>query len=399
MKKIHVKHIGPISDSGVLNLAPITFFCGRQGSGKSTLAKLISTCLWLEKALVKGSKTIKYVTSYSRFKKELCGYHRLADFFSPESYLRYESDFFVFTYQKGKFDVQEKDLQHFLMPKVMYVPAERNFMVAIEHAEKIKKLPLSLQTLQDEYLRALNRAKGTLPLHVDEVKLQYDKLNKVTWVVGEGYKTKAYQAASGFQSIAPLVVVSDYLAGMVKEKAEEPMSAEDEDKERLRKEIQKIQSNSKFTDEIKNLLMERLNSLLKIDCFWNIVEEPEQNLYPQSQRTILNVLTQNFNQSPHNGLIITTHSPYMINYISLNIKAGAVAEKCPNRAEAISSVVPKESWLKAEQVKVFEIQPDGSVIELEKYEGMPSDNNYLNNALAETNVLFDQLLEIEDGNY
>ena len=167
MKKIHVKHIGPISDSGVLNLAPITFFCGRQGSGKSTLAKLISTCLWLEKALVKGSKTIKYVTSYSRFKKELCGYHRLADFFSPESYLRYESDFFVFTYQKGKFDVQEKDLQHFLMPKVMYIPAERNFMVAIEHAEKIKKLPLSLQTLQDEYLRALNRAKGTLPLHVD----------------------------------------------------------------------------------------------------------------------------------------------------------------------------------------------------------------------------------------
>ena len=229
------------------------------------------------------------------------------------------------------------------------------------------------------------------------MKLQYDKLNKVTWVVGEGYKTKAYQAASGFQSIAPLVVVSDYLAGMVKEKAEEPMSAED--KERLRKEIQKIQSNSKFTDEIKNLLMERLNSLLKIDCFWNIVEEPEQNLHPQSQRTILNVLTQNFNQSPHNGLIITTHSPYMINYISLNIKAGAVAEKCPNRAEAISSVVPKESWLKAEQVKVFEIQPDGSVIELETYEGMPSDNNYLNNALAETNILFDQLLEIEDGNY
>ena len=150
---------------------------------------------------------------------------------------------------------------------------------------------------------------------------------------------------------------------------------------------------------MKNLLMEELNSRLKIDCFWNIVEEPEQNLYPQSQRTILNVLTQNFNQSPHNGLIITTHSPYMINYISLNIKARAVAEKCPDCAEAISSVVPKESWIKAEQVKVFEIQPNGSVIELEKYEGMPSDNNYLNNALAETNILFDQLLEIEDGNY
>ncbi len=393
MKTIHVRHIGPINDSGVLHLAPVSLFCGRQGSGKSTLAKLFSTCLWLEKALVKGNVTIKHVTSYSRFKKELCGYHRLTDFFSAESYLRYESNFFVFTYAESRFNVEAKEQQHFLMPKVMYVPAERNFMVAVEHAEKIKKLPPSLQTLQDEYLHALREAKGTLPLYVDQVALQYDKLNKVTWVVGKEHKTKVNQAASGFQSIAPLMVVSDYLSGMVNGKTE---SISIEEKNRFRKEIQKILSNKKYTDEMKNLLIENLNSQLKIDCFWNIVEEPEQNLYPQSQRMVLNALLKNFNQSPHNGLIITTHSPYMLNYISLNIKAGMIAKKQPDCAKAVSNVVPRESWLDAEQVKVFEIQ-DGTVTELRKYEGMPSDDNFLNNALAETNNLFDQLLEIENG--
>lgn len=395
MRTIQVKYIGPISDSGQLDITPITLFCGRQGSGKSTLAKLISSCLWLEKGLVKGDMTIKYITNYSRFKKELCGYHQLTEFFTAQSFLCYESDFFVFTYSDGRFYVKEKDKEHFLMPKIMYVPAERNFMVAVEHAERIKKLPASLQTLQDEYLRALKAMKGVASLYVNDANIQYDKLNKVTWIVGDGFKTKANQAASGFQSIAPLVLVSDYLAKMVNNETTLVMSVEERNV--LRKEILKIQSNKKYTDEMKTLLLESLNSKLKLDSFWNIVEEPEQNLYPLSQRTVLNVLVKDFNQSPHNGLIITTHSPYILNYLTLNIKAGMMAEKQEDRVDKIKEIVPQTSWLKADQVTVYEIRNDGTVSSLEKYEGMPSDDNYLNNALAETNILFDRLLEIENG--
>lgn len=395
MRTIQVKYIGPISDSGQLDITPITLFCGRQGSGKSTLAKLISSCLWLEKGLVKGDMTIKYITNYNRFKKELCGYHQLTEFFTAQSFLCYESDFFVFTYSDGRFYVKEKDKEHFFMPKIMYVPAERNFMVAVEHAERIKKLPASLQTLQDEYLRALKAMKGVASLYVNDASIQYDKLNKVTWIVGEGFKTKANQAASGFQSIAPLVLVSDNLAKMVNNETTLTMSVEE--RNILRKEILKIQSNKKYTDEMKTLLLETLNSKLKLDCFWNIVEEPEQNLYPLSQRTVLNVLVKDFNQSPHNGLIITTHSPYILNYLTLNIKAGMMAEKQEDRVDKIKEIVPQTSWLKADQVTVYEIRNDGTVSSLEKYEGMPSDDNYLNNALAETNILFDRLLEIENG--
>lgn len=395
MRTIHIRHIGPIQDSGLLHLAPVTFFCGKQGSGKSTITKLISTCLWLEKALVKGDLTIKYVTSYNRFRKELCGYHLLTDFFRENSYLKFESDYFVFKYEDGRFSVVEKDKEHFKIPKVMYVPAERNFMVSIEHAEKIRKLPAALQTLQEEYIRALNAIKSSKSLYVGQVAVQYDKLNKITWLIGEGFKIKANQAASGFQSIAPMVLVSDYLADLVENDDSEPMSVEERNS--LRREIEKIQRNKKFTDEMKGLLIESLNSKLKLDCFWNIVEEPEQNLYPRSQREILNVLLKNFNRTIGNGLIITTHSPYILNYLSLCIKAESVAVKSPLLMEAVSRIVPTDSQVNAENVKVFEIQPDGTVSELEKYEGMPSDDNFLNMALAETNDLFNQLLDIEHG--
>ena len=40
-------------------------------------------------------------------------------------------------------------------------------------------------------------------------------------------------------------------------------------------------------------------------------------------------------------------------------------------------------------------EKNGSITKLEMIEGIPSDKNYLNESLAEGNLLFDSLLEIE----
>lgn len=48
------------------------------------------------------------------------------------------------------------------------------------------------------------------------------------------------------------------------------------------------------------------------------------------------------------------------------------------------------------QVVVYEISEQGEVHRLPTYDNMPSDNNFLNNYLAETNDLFNELLEIEE---
>jgi ABC-type cobalamin/Fe3+-siderophores transport system ATPase subunit len=41
MTTIHVKHIGPIVDSGEVRVTPVTLLIGKQSSGKSTLMKLL----------------------------------------------------------------------------------------------------------------------------------------------------------------------------------------------------------------------------------------------------------------------------------------------------------------------------------------------------------------------
>ena len=53
IKKIRIREFGPIKESGELDISSVMLFCGQQGSGKSTIAKLISTCSWLEKTLVR----------------------------------------------------------------------------------------------------------------------------------------------------------------------------------------------------------------------------------------------------------------------------------------------------------------------------------------------------------
>jgi hypothetical protein len=46
-------------------------------------------------------------------------------------------------------------------------------------------------------------------------------------------------------------------------------------------------------------------------------------------------------------------------------------------------------------VQVYELE-DGIIKKLPNFHGIPSDNNYLNKSLADTNSLFDELLEIEE---
>lgn len=395
MRIIHVKQIGAIVDSGEITISPVTVFCGQQGSGKSTLAKLISTCLWIEKALVKGEITEKYATGYNHFRKQLCGYHGIDGFFRADSYLLYKSNRFTLKYEEQHFYVEERAEEAFPMPKIMYVPAERNLLVAIEHAERIRKLPASLLSLQSEYINALQAIKGQMQLPIDGVAVQYDRLNKVTWFNGMNFRVPAQHAASGFQSVAPLSLVTEHLSRIVEEGNGGPLSSAE--MEKLRQEVTRIQTNGKLSEEVKNIMIENVNKRYVLDCFLNIVEEPEQNLYPTTQRNVLNLLLANLNRHKGNMLVITTHSPYILDYLCINVKAFQVSQKVAGRADDIARIVPQGSWVDPNQVAIYEIQDDGSVEKLQVYDGVPSDNNFLNNALAETNMLFGELMDIEEN--
>lgn len=70
-------------------------------------------------------------------------------------------------------------------------------------------------------------------------------------------------------------------------------------------------------------MLRNISSRFKYSRFVNIVEEMEQNLYPESQMNVLFDLLNDANKMDLNRLVLTTHSPYVINYLTLAAKAFA----------------------------------------------------------------------------
>ena len=64
--------------------------------------------------------------------------------------------------------------------------------------------------------------------------------------------------------------------------------------------------------------------------------------------------------------------------------------------EKMDGVLPRSSAVRPKDVFIYEITPKGEIQLLRNYDGIPSDSNFLNSALSQTNDLFDVLLEIQD---
>ena len=104
------------------------------------------------------------------------------------------------------------------------------------------------------------------------------------------------------------------------------------------------------------------------------------------------------NSTVGNRLLLTTHSPYILNYLSIAVKAGNVLSSLKDKSakQQVGLVVPESSAVASDSLYIYECNADGTIKRLEDYNGIPSDENHLNEILAETNELFDRLLEIEE---
>ncbi len=408
MSKIRIKNVGPIksgleANGGFVDFKGVTIFIGNQGSGKSTIAKVYSTMSWIEKALVRGDFTESYLSRYNRFEKQLT-YQNISNYLSDESEIEYIGKAYSFKYINNKLIINKNKQQgNYNFPKIMYIPSERNFVSSVDRPDLVKRLPLPLYTFLEEYEDAKQNIEDEVILPLDNVKFEYRKQNKKSWLIGANYKIELLEASSGFQSVVPLFLVTQHLTKIIKSNgnsSRREISVHEEKK--IRKEIDKILSNKSISDDVRRVLLEKLSARFKYACFKNIVEEPEQNLYPTSQKTILFELLKSKNNLDKNELVITTHSPYIINYLTLAIKAFFVKERILNSKdpkhlmEELSLIVPLDAVLNPSSVVIYQLSKNGTIEILDNYRGLPSDENYLNNFLTESNESFVNLIEIED---
>ena len=432
MSRIKIRNFGPIRDGfvdndGWMEINKVTVFIGNQASGKSTAAKLVSVFSWLEKNIVRNSIS-KDQLNEAVFKNQ-CYRQELAEYFLPNTLLKYEGDVCNFEYEEEthsfKMRINVNKYENYVMPKIQYVSAARNLLTILYNIslqnivdnkgniiDMASNIPFMVRELNKEYLKALSElAQNGFPLPISDTSVYFQ--NYSTFIVTKGTRISMSAASSGIQSITPLLLVSRYLSDEVqKEVLDKVQNIDNNLKDRIEGELAKEEGNlsEKFKqlysfgkeiltkEEDVTLLKEKLKRFIP-SSFVNIVEEPEQNLFPTSQQKVINSLLECNNALASNKLIITTHSPYIIGYLSLAIKADELYQKAKKEevVNQINEIVPRKSAVSHQDVVIYELdENDGTIRELDNYKGIPSSKNYLNRELAEKNELYAQLLDIED---
>lgn len=407
MSKIRIRNFGPIKegnqeDDGWIDVNKVTIFIGNQGSGKSTVAKTISTMSWLEKSLNRGD--IKNISSndFCRFFE----YQRIRHYFKENStYIEYIGDAFHIIYEHNNKPpiIKKTDSLAYIVPQIIYIPAERNFLSTISEAFKVKGLPENLFSFAEELRKAqqdLNGKKIELP--IGNYVYEYNEFEKASYISESDYRINITEASSGLQSFIPLYIVSKSLSYAIYESQnKENRSLNVDQAVRLSNEIMDIMNDNSLSGDEKATKANRVRNKYFNKCFYNIVEEPEQNLFPSSQWEMLKSLLEFNNMTEGNKLLMTTHSPYIINYLSVAIQANFVKKKISeensNLFKALNKIVPAKSTVQATDVSIYQFdEKKGSLKKLPHYEGIPSDKNYLNESLDHGNKLFDKLFEIEE---
>ena len=395
---IQIENFGPIyGKTESIPIKKLTVFIGPQGSGKSTIAKLVSCFTWLEKALVKG--IVKASLKKEELKRHF-KFNQIDDYLTPATKLVWKGINFNITYENEKVVIEPKDTDYYHIAKIMYVPAERNFLSSFRFSELklIDKLSQSLLAFLIEFDNSKSIIKKGISLPIKDVLLEYDKLNDIISIRKNEKKVYLENAASGFQTMTPLFLVteflSDLLAGNIKQENEEfsfkDMDTFEKDVERLFNELK--HSNVDIKSLKKNLI--KISSKYSPSYFFNIVEEPEQNLFPNSQKNVMEHLLKCLNKNKYNRLLITTHSPYILETINNII----YADRLKDIGKNVDSVISPEYHVSYNDVSAYMVK-DGTVQNIKVDDIKQIDPSEVDSCSDIINNDYTRLEEIEYGKY
>lgn len=397
MCRIKVKNFGPIregmADDAWIDVKKVAVFIGSQGSGKSTIAKLISCFSWIEKMLLRGDYQSKYFIDDCRFRKNCLAYHRIDDFLREQSYMAYEGESYSITYADGQLSVKELcPHENAALKQVLYVPAERNFISNVKSFKGFKNLSPAFSSFIDDFQSLKESLKGDVPLPINQASVEYDDVNDVFNIKGEDYKLRLMAASSGFQSLTPLFLISRYYTQKVYAAAHSRAESELEERTKFKKIVEQIWADLSLSEEQKYDALSVIAKRFTASSLFNIVEEPEQNLYPSSQRELLYQLLEYNNTLEANKLIITTHSPYIVNYLTLAVLASQVGD---SKQEALSKLINPAAVLAGDQVSIYACdEKDGSIRLLQAQHGCPTSQHALNEFLGDSNDVFSDILSL-----
>ncbi len=373
MIKLKIDNFGPIKHAE-LDFKKVNILIGQQGAGKSCILKIAAFCMWVEKVCNTG----RNITQKAYIKKRFLEYFKLEDYVvvadSNYSEISYSGNRLKISFRFKKNEDNWVKIDNSGKPstfkRVAYIPAERCLVSTIPNLLDIRlQDTCTLQYLVDwEQAHKYYNIKHRLDILDLNAEFYNDSQSNIDYLLiddnnGLPKQIKFSNAASGFQSIVPICVLTNYYLN-------------NDDTTSVRE---------KLSDEHKDQLSTQGDCVL-------FLEEPEANLFPETQNNLVRWLFSALNNGFDNSLFIATHSPYILSAFN-NLIQASNSSNDTNIAE-IQNIMQMKQFVKFEDISVFEVA-DGTVKDIKNYEMRIIDANAIDSVSEIINEQFSKLLEYE----
>ncbi|MDM1525551.1 ATP-binding protein [Myroides odoratimimus] len=419
-KKLVIKNIGPIKAVD-FKINKVNVFMGRQSSGKSTIAKILSFCNWVEKDISIHQTFEKYVSEETYFVDKLETFHKLKGYLNSKSYIKYIGDAIDIELINNKVLVKWLDSRfEYKRTKISYIPSERS-MVILPEMEKLELPNNYLKSYLYDWLdtRKFYTSENKFELLDIGARYYFSLENKESHISSDSYDILLSQASSGVQSVTPLLTMvhnliiniyeqdnsSSYELDEIKAKVTQLIISEfvikpyyNEDYVEEERKIKIKELNDKIADKDETVLklfqnyLTIRNNIFKTQRTNLIIEEPEQNLFPSTQKKLCYRLLEYLKTDLDHSLTITTHSPYILYALNNCILSKIVEDKIPEKLKNRASCI--QSSIRPQEISVYEIK-EGELVNIQQENGLIG-NNFFDHQMKEVMDDFYLLLNFLD---
>lgn len=431
MTRLYIRNIGPIREID-LELKPVMVFIGPQSSGKSTLAKIISFCSWLEKDAV-SRQSVSYV-DMEFVKTELLAFHKLENYINEDSFIKYESNVISFVCDFKNLSLKRSEgFAEAVDGKIAYIPSERH-VVNLPGIQSLSFKKNNIRSFVFDWFDSHTSFTKDKPLELDGLNAKYyydDAKEQDVIEMHDGKVLPLDDASSGLQSSTPLYVYLKYLTEWIfenepkisyerKQRIEKALALKYADfaiKEEQRTiPIEKMEDFYQF--ESTKRLADRLHSIINAMKQTNlddaevrnflepflaidqglyhphytkiIIEEPEQNLFPETQSRLVRYIFKQI-QAGRDNIVITTHSPYILSTLNNLIYAYNIGQEF---REDVGAIIPSDVWVNYDDVAAYMLS-EGTLVSMMDDELKQLKAEMIDEVSSELNEEYERLLDIE----
>lgn len=425
MHELTIDKLGPIQHCK-LPIKPYMVLTGYQASGKSTIAKAIYFFRTLKDDIYQQIIRRKYEQIVNQQQYSVVGSDRKArkltgDFESATrnkflstfgtSYSMERDMKLSYRYSDGvTVTIKLERGSNSLTPNyvwVEYSPAIRDFLVRNSETDNPEQLKQELATLFDDPFETVYIPAGRSVLTVIGSQFNYfystmdDTQKRLLDSCTRDYLERVLRLRPQFSEGLEGLVEGNCLVGVTQSLCKEALGM-----------IQKILKGKYKVFDGEERIWVDSNRYVKInfassgqqECVWTlnllyyylameqpvhfIIEEPESNLFPESQKLVVELIS--LVATAGNTVLLTTHSPYVLGAVNNLLYAGEIGKRAP---EKVKERVSAYKWIDSEGCEAFFVK-DGTVTDCMDAELRQIDNSLLDQISHGINEEYDALFGI-----